>query len=79
MERDWCRDLELRSRRSRSRRWTFPRLAFDPSTFPALLFERAVLPLGLVSDLNCPAKFRTMSSTIQKLLEGTMPQQLAIK
>ena len=54
-------------------------LAFDLSTFPVLLFECAGLPLILVSDLDRSGIFRTISSTIQKLLEGTMPQQLAIR
>ena len=79
MERDWCRNLELRVRYPRCWRWTFPRLAFDLSSLLALLLEHAVLLLSLVSDLNRTEMFRTISSTIQKLLEGTMPQQLAIR
>ena len=75
-----CHDFELRSRGSRRRQSTFPRLAFDLSTFQALPFERAVLLLILVSDLNNGAgTFRTISSTIQKRLEGTVPQQLGIR
>ena len=79
MERDWCRNLESRSYHSPRWRWTFPRLEFDISILPALLFERAVLLLSLVPDLNRLEMFRTISSTIQKPLEGTMPQQLAIR
>ena len=79
METDRCRYLELRSGHSPHWQWIFPRLAFDLSTRPALLFERAVLPLILVSDLNRPGVFRTVPSTIQELLEDTMPQQLGIR
>ena len=52
MERDWCRDLEFRSRHSRRWRSMFPRFPSDLSTFPALPFDCAVLLSILVSDLN---------------------------
>ena len=52
MERDWCRDLESRSRHSRRLPRKLPRLAIDLSLFPVLLFECSVLRFILVSDLN---------------------------
>ena len=74
-------DLSLRFHHSQPWPWTFPQPAFDLSTLPAHPFEYAVLPLLLVLDFNCPGLdwIQTISSTIQKLLESTMPQQLAFR
>ena len=74
-------DLSLRFNHSQRWPWMFPRLSFDLSTLPALQFVYPVLPTLLVLDFNGPGLdwIRTVSSTIQKLLEGTMPQQLAFR
>ena len=74
-------DLTLRFHHSQPWPRTFPQPAFDLSTLPALPFDYAVLPLLLVLNFNCPGLdwIQTISSTIQKLLEGTMPQQLAFR